>query len=32
MPIMRNHVSAAHTATDIDRTLEPAEVVLKALR
>jgi glutamate-1-semialdehyde 2,1-aminomutase len=32
MPIKRNHVSAAHTDADIDRTLETAEVVLKGLR
>jgi glutamate-1-semialdehyde 2,1-aminomutase len=32
LPIKRNHISAAHTEADIDRTLETAEVVLKSLR
>lgn len=32
MPIKRNHISAAHTDADIDRTLETAEIVLKTLR
>jgi glutamate-1-semialdehyde 2,1-aminomutase len=30
--LKRNHVSAAHTAEDIDRTLDTARVVLKGLR
>jgi glutamate-1-semialdehyde 2,1-aminomutase len=29
--LKRNHVSAAHTATDIERTLETARSVLRAL-
>jgi glutamate-1-semialdehyde 2,1-aminomutase len=29
--IKRNHVSAAHTAADIDRTLEAAREVLRRL-
>ncbi|MBL8592682.1 MAG: aspartate aminotransferase family protein [Devosia sp.] len=32
MPIKRNHISAAHTDADIDRTLETAEIVMKTLR
>lgn len=32
LPIKRNHISAAHTDADIDRTLETAEVVLKDMR
>ena len=32
LPIKRNHISAAHTDADIDRTLETAEEVLKAMR
>jgi len=32
MPIKRNHISAAHTEADIDRTLETAEIVMKTLR
>lgn len=32
MPLKRNHISAAHTDADIDRTLETAEEVLKGLR
>ncbi|MDB5539266.1 MAG: aminotransferase class-III [Devosia sp.] len=32
VPIKRNHISAAHTDADIDRTLETAEIVLKTLR
>lgn len=31
LPIKRNHISAAHTEADIDRTLDVAEVVLKSL-
>lgn len=30
--IKRNHISAAHTEADIDRTLDVAETVLKSLR
>jgi len=32
MPLKRNHVSAAHSEADIDRTLEIAEDVLKGMR
>ncbi len=32
MSIKRNHISAAHTDADIDRTLETAEIVMKTLR
>lgn len=32
LPIKRNHVSAAHTDADIDRTLDVAEDVLKAMK
>jgi len=32
MPLKRNHISAAHTEADIDRTLEVAEDVLKSMR
>ena len=32
MPLKRNHVSAAHTDQDIDRTLETADAVLKSMR
>ena len=32
LPLKRNHISAAHTQADIDRTLEVAEDVLKTLR
>lgn len=31
MPLKRNHISAAHTDADIDRTLETAEEVLKTI-
>jgi glutamate-1-semialdehyde 2,1-aminomutase len=31
VPLKRNHISAAHTEADIDRTLETAEEVLKAV-
>ena len=31
MPLKRNHISAAHTDADIDRTLEAAEEVLKTI-
>jgi len=32
MPLKRNHISAAHTEAEVDRTLETAEEVLKAMR
>ncbi|MDC9826370.1 aspartate aminotransferase family protein [Devosia sp. ZB163] len=32
MPLKRNHISAAHTEADVDRTLEIAEDVLKSMR
>lgn len=32
LPLKRNHISAAHTDADVDRTLETAEAVLKAMR
>ena len=31
MALKRNHISAAHTQNDIDRTLEAAEAVLKGI-
>lgn len=32
VPLKRNHISAAHTEADIDRTLETAEEVLRAVK
>ena len=32
LPLKRNHISAAHSEADIDRTLEVAEDVLRNLR
>ncbi|HEY8482627.1 MAG TPA: aminotransferase class III-fold pyridoxal phosphate-dependent enzyme, partial [Spirillospora sp.] len=32
LPLKRNHISAAHTAEDIDRTLEAARDVLRTIR
>jgi len=31
MALKRNHISAAHTQEDVDRTLDAAEAVLKRL-
>ena len=31
MSLKRNHISLAHTADDIDRTLETAEIVLREM-
>lgn len=32
MPLKRNHISAAHTEADVERTLDVAETVLKGMR